>query len=812
MMRAGRLFGASVAAVLVWATLAPAREALADSVSKDALYVPGEVVVVFRDRGRLTNSVAQARALARRVGGRVARVSTRSRSAVIRAGAETDVRAMARRFSGSAGVRFAEPNYIYRATGVTAGVSAVTAAPSYVVRRAPGTARKAAVSKAALRSMRTRTGATIKATYPSDKLLWDNGGWDWVGASIVWGNTTASKNVCVIDTGVDYLHTDLTTARVIKGRDCVNEDTDPMDDNGHGTLVAGIIAAKQNNTEGIAGVSPTAKVVAMKALNADGWGSNFDIAQAINECAKRTDVSIINLSFGGPYSKLQESAVLDATYLKGKLVVASAGNDSSDMPYCTAETIASATGDTNNPMDALKAGVRSYPAGFATASQKYSWDGSTCVAQASQLHPKYPAVLSVAAGGSGSDFDYSCRAEYSNYGEWVNITAPGTDILSTTPWDKPFTMNAEEGFAARYDYMSGSSMAAAFVSGVTARAWGYLALTQPLSTNVTVADYVKYIGFDIVADDACWPSSMSGVADANVAAALDRGALMAEAYDAVTGLPLIGASIQAFQGSPAVLKATATLTAITTTSTDYPAGYLTFPGSVDLINLPADGAPTATTLKVNKSGYTSAATNAFVGGDDGAVKADGTIDVPRGWWGYAGYAAVPPRSANFTAVSAWDLWEERSAPWLTTQLPVDDVRGNFIVGYDVCGDTSLEGETAGQLSVFPFAQAVYENWVETHQIVPRKALPALPYYPGEYMFRVYNADKDFDTRQGSFFLWKDGVLKGRVDMTDSSCDVAGHDWWEAAAVSSRTSGSITFTPKNKCTDTASIAFPTACGP
>ena len=811
MKRAVRLFGASVAAVLVWATLAPTCEAVADTIPKDALYVPGEVVVVFRDRGRLTNSVAQARALARKVGGRVARVSSRSRSAVIKAGPGEDVRTMARRFSTNAGVRFAEPNYIYRATGTAAGVSTITAAPSYIVRRAPGTAGKAAVSKAALSSMRTRTGATIKATYPSDTLLWDNGGWDWVGASIVWNNTTASKNVCVIDTGVDYLHTDLTTARVLKGKDCVNEDSDPMDDNGHGTLVAGVIVAKLNNKEGIGGVSPNAKVVAVKALNADGWGTSFDIAQAIKECANRTDVSIINLSFGGVYSKLQENAIINATLTKGKLVVASAGNENSDMPFCSTETTAA---------DALKAGVRSYPAGFATESPKYNWDAGQgkCIPDAvpttpeNRLHPAY-SVLSVAAGGAGSDFDYSCRASYSNYGDWVNVTAPGTDILSTTPWDKPFTMNIEDGLAARYDYTSGSSMAAAFVSGVAARAWGYLAATPAVgedATNEGVARYVKATGFPLTADNLCWPSSMAGVTDASVAAALNRGALSAEAFDAVTGLPLIGATIQAVQGTS--VKATAIVEAVKTTSTDYPSGYLTFPSSVDLINLPTydtNWDQTITTLKVNKSGYTSALTNAFVGGDG---LEDGTIETPWGWWQYAGYAAVPPKSARFSAVSAWDVWEERPAPWLTTQLPADNPGGNFIVGYDVCGDASLEGDSAGELSVFPYAQAVYQNWVETHLIAQRPSLSALPYYAGEYLFRVYNADKNFDTRQGSLFIWKDGVLKGRVDMTDASCAVAGHDWWEAAKISSGTSGSATITPINACKDTAGIVLPLSCGP
>ena len=802
MKNAVSLFGASVAAALVLTTLVPIRGADAAPMPEDALFVPGEVVVVFRDRGRPTRTLDQARSLARSVGGRVARVANRSRSAVIKGAPGADAKSLSRRLSANANVRFVEPNYIYRATG-----SAATAAPpAYVVRRTAGTARKMVVPKDALRAMKTRTRAGIKATYPTDTLLWDNGGWDWVNASIVWNNTTPSKNVCVIDTGVDYLHKDLTTARIIKGWDCVNEDADPMDDNGHGTHVAGIIAAKQNNAEGVAGVSPTAKVVAVKALNADGWGTSWDIAQAIRYCAGRTDVSIVNLSFGGPYSKLQQVAVDQATVVKGKLVVASAGNENSDMPYCSAETTSA---------DDLKAGVRSYPAGFATASKKYDWNGvDGCTETVDGLHPAYTAVLSVAGGGSGSDFDYSCRAGDSNFGDWVNITAPGTNILSTTPWDKPFTMHVEEEVPVRYAYLSGTSTAAAFVSGAAARIWGFM----PTETNTYLANYMQSDenGFVIEADGICWPANMAGVTDVNIARAVKYGGLTADAIDAVTGLPLVGATIQGLQGTPLTVKSSAVVAAVTLTSPDYPAGYLYFPSSVDLINLPC----TTTTLRVNKAGYTNSATNAFVGGGE----PNGTIEAPEGGFLYAGYAAVPPKSPRFTAVSAWDVWGQN--PLLTTALPDRDDKPSgtalydgqmfdFVVGYDVCNGPTvnpypdLENDPAGELSVFPNAQAVYQGWVDTHQILQRASASALPQWTGDYVFRVYNPDLDFAERQGSLFIWKDGVLKARVDMSDPACD-STTDWWEAATLTSGKSGSATITPLNLCKAAGAIDFPVTC--
>ena len=109
--------------------------------------------------------------------------------------------------------------------------------------------------------------------------------------------------------------------------------------------MAGIIAAASENSLGIAGVS-TGNVVAVRAMDAQGIGTNFDIAAAIAYCANRTDVGVINLSLGSPApSQAIEDALLYATtptnrtvpsgaYInyagKGKLVVAAAGNNNSN--------------------------------------------------------------------------------------------------------------------------------------------------------------------------------------------------------------------------------------------------------------------------------------------------------------------------------------------------------------------------------------------------------------------------------------------------------------------------------------------------
>ena len=124
--------------------------------------------------------------------------------------------------------------------------------------------------------------------------------------------------VAVIDTGVDYNHLDLrnniwiNTAEIpdngkdddgngyiddVYGWDCVGNDKDPMDDNGHGTHVAGIIAAENNKIGGV-GIAYDCKIMVLKAGNSSGYFNNSDIAEAI-QYAYMNGASVINMSFGG---------------------------------------------------------------------------------------------------------------------------------------------------------------------------------------------------------------------------------------------------------------------------------------------------------------------------------------------------------------------------------------------------------------------------------------------------------------------------------------------------------------------------------
>jgi thermitase len=193
-------------------------------------------------------------------------------------------------------------------------------------------------------------------------------GWDLsTGASWV--------TIAVIDSGVDYSHPDL-AYKLLPGYDFVNGDSDPQDDNGHGTHVAGIAAAAANNGIGIAGVSWGAAVMPLKVLDSSGNGTYANAAAAI-VWATDHGAQVINMSFGGsPYSATLENAVLYA-YTRGVVQVAAAGNSGS--------------------------GSVLYPARFGP-------------------------VIAVAATDSANN-----RAGFSNYGPEVDLAAPGVSIYSLYP-------------------------------------------------------------------------------------------------------------------------------------------------------------------------------------------------------------------------------------------------------------------------------------------------------------------------------------------------------------------------------------------
>ena len=330
----------------------------------------------------------------------------------------------------------------------------------------------------------------------SDPLLSQQWGYYDIGANWINVQTLPAPVVAVIDTGVDYTHPDL-AGKVIKGKDFVNDDTDPMDDHGHGTHVAGVIAALTNNAYGMAGISWNGKILAVKALNFRGYGSVFEIAQGITYAADNPLVKVINMSLGGGASSIEQEAVSYAVVTKKKLLVASAGNDGSSTP--------------------------SYPAGYST------------------LFPSM--VLAVAAHGADH-----CRASFSNYGTWVSITAPGVDILSTVP---PL-----QGYDGDFILMSGTSMAAPHVAGAAAVAWAaYAGSSNSMIGNMVMTKGNSFAG--LTRNGTCWPNDGAVFDRLDLLHLIDptfyenlstKGFIYGFALNAENGEPLTGGKATVKQG------------------------------------------------------------------------------------------------------------------------------------------------------------------------------------------------------------------------------------------------------------------------
>lgn len=252
---------------------------------------------------------------------------------------------------------------------------------------------------------------------------------------------TAPITVAVIDTGLDYYHPDLhpeniyfNSAEVLNGRDddgngyvddvlgwnFVDGNGNPWDQAGHGTHVAGTIAARTGNGEGIAGMVPAARILPLKALNFIGHGRASRVAEAIYYAVGQS-ARVINLSLGGEQLSRAARQAIEYAHHKGVVVVVAAGNDGRDV------------------------------AGQGLAAL----DG----------------VITV--GASGSD---DRRASFSNYGANVDLVAPGVDILSLRARRTDLALMAETvdytpgrnfvGPKARYYRATGTSFAAPFVSGV----------------------------------------------------------------------------------------------------------------------------------------------------------------------------------------------------------------------------------------------------------------------------------------------------------------------------------------------------------
>ena len=276
---------------------------------------------------------------------------------ILKLPADADILAVVEAYQKDPNVEYAEPNYIYHT--------------SIITPNDPGFVYQWALNQS------------------SDHDIDAPEAWD-----IARGNE--SIVIAIVDTGVDWDHPDLATNiwnnsdEILDGNDTdgngyiddvggwdfVNNDNNPMDDNGHGTHCAGIASAVTNNSVGIAGVCWNCTIMPIKGLNSEGSGSNTDLSNAIIYAADN-GADVISMSWGSYSSSNLLKDALNYTYNKSVILVAAAGN------YYPIGTCS-----------------KHYPAG-------------------------YDNVIAVAATDSSD-----ARASFSNWGSWIDVAAPGIEIYS----------------------------------------------------------------------------------------------------------------------------------------------------------------------------------------------------------------------------------------------------------------------------------------------------------------------------------------------------------------------------------------------
>lgn len=175
-------------------------------------------------------------------------------------------------------------------------------------------------------------GVVRASRVPNDEYLPTQWSVTKTHAEQAWDVITGSSQVVVgiLDTGVDPGQPDL-RGKLVAGYDYVNNDQDPSDDNGHGTAVAGVVAASSDNRIGVAGYCWGCRLMPVKVLGADGTGFASGLAQGI-VWATDHGARVINASLGSPVNDLTLAAAAQYAWLRGVLVVAAAGNESSPSP------------------------------------------------------------------------------------------------------------------------------------------------------------------------------------------------------------------------------------------------------------------------------------------------------------------------------------------------------------------------------------------------------------------------------------------------------------------------------------------------
>ena len=330
--------------------------------------------------------------------------------------------------------------------------------------------------------------------YALDVELENSWGVDRIDAEVVHANVSENKGtgvkIALIDTGIDYHHADL-DGNYRGGYDFVNQDDDPMDDDGHGTHVAGIIAAVDDGN-GVVGVAPEAELYAIKVLDNTGSGYLSDVIFGIqwatdpNGDGSADDrLDIINMSLGADVSNIVFKWACNLAYRDGLLLVAAAGNE--------------------------YGGPVLYPAAYAK-------------------------VIAVSA----TDYDYGINqdvlADFSSTGSEVELAAPGMNINSTF-------------LGGGYIEHDGTSMASPHVAGTAALVWA----ANPSWNNKDVRSHLQMTAEDIHLPDTEQgyglvdaENATLGTTDGdNLNGQQAIGAISGIVTDADSGFPIMGVTVTA---------------------------------------------------------------------------------------------------------------------------------------------------------------------------------------------------------------------------------------------------------------------------
>ena len=271
------------------------------------------------------------------------------------------------------------------------------------------------------------------AFVPNDPLYPNQWALPKIDAPTAWQTTFGSPSVtvAVIDTGFDFNHPDR-PVNLVAGPTFVSApmptcppegQNGPQDDQGHGTHVTGIIAAHTNNALGVAGIAPNVTILVIKAGDCTGSFLDSDIATAIQYAADH-GARVIDMSFGGTGDSQTMDLAIQYAWSKGVVLVAAAGNDGMNEAFFPAD---------------------------------------------------YQHVIAVSATDPTDGL-----ATFSNYGPSITVAAPGVNIVSL--------MSSTNVFGcSEYCTLSGTSMAAPFVSGVA----GLLLSVKPSLTNTQVVDAIE---------------------------------------------------------------------------------------------------------------------------------------------------------------------------------------------------------------------------------------------------------------------------------------------------------------------------------